>query len=129
MRLILVCEMAITFPTTMVRAARPHSTGTRSSVEGGEGSDEDAQQGGKPGCLGADRHETGHRGGGTLVDIRRPHVERDGRDLEAEADQDQGRADGQQERITAGPEPEPATAETIPAREVVPVAPKTRAMP
>ncbi len=31
----LVCEMATTFPTTIVSAARPHSTGTRSTSRDG----------------------------------------------------------------------------------------------
>ncbi len=52
----------------------------------------------KPGSLGTDRHEAGHRSGSTLVDIRSPHVEGDGGDLETEADQDEGGADGEQER-------------------------------
>ena len=129
MRLMLVCEMASRLPTSMVSAARPHSTGTRSTLQGRQGGHEDAQQGGKTGRLGADRHEAGHRGGRALVDIRRPHVERHRRHLEAETDQDQRRADASNGRLTAGPEPVPATAETIAVSWVVPVAPKTRAMP
>ncbi len=67
------------------------------NVKGWEGGNENAQEGSEPGSLGTNRHETGHRGGSSLVDIRRPHVERDGSDLEPKADQDQGRTDGEQE--------------------------------
>ena len=103
MRLMLVWEMASRLPTSMVSAARPHSTGTRSTSQGRQGRHEDAQQGGKTGRLGADRHEAGHRSGCALVDIRRPHVEGDGRDLEPETDQDQRRADAQQRQADRRP--------------------------
>ena len=129
MRLILVWEMASRLPTIMVSAARPHSTGARSTPRDGKAVTKMRSRAAKPAALAPTDMKAGHRGGRALVDIRRPHVEGDRRDLEAEPDQDQRRADGQQRQAYRRPGPEPAAAETISASEVVPVAPKTRAMP
>ena len=40
-------------------------------------------------------HEGGDRGGGAFVDVRGPHVERDGRDFEAQAGDDEDNPDGE----------------------------------
>ena len=45
------------------------------------------------GDLGRRAHEGGDGGGGALVDVRRPHVERHGRQLEGEAGDDENDAD------------------------------------
>ncbi len=97
MRLISVWEMATRLPTIMVSAESAQRTGVRSTARDGKGCSKDTQQGGKTGDLGASRHEGRHRCGCALVDIRCPHVEGDRCDLEAEPDQDQGCANGQEQ--------------------------------
>ena len=77
-----------------------------------------------------DAHEHGHRGdlrrGGeerrhrrrrALVDVRRPHVERHGRDLEAEAGEQEHQAEDQPDAALAAP---PCA---MPAKLTVPVKP------
>ena len=83
----------------MVRAASVHRIGTRARGLRREGQAEDPHQGGKTGRLGTDGHETGHRGGSTLVHIRRPHMEGHSCHLEAKTNQQQGSAHQQQNRI------------------------------
>ncbi|SCD30840.1 hypothetical protein GA0115236_10067 [Streptomyces sp. IgraMP-1] len=61
---------------------------------------EQAEQGAEGGDLGGGGHEAGDRGRGALVDVGRPHVERDGADLEEQPHQDQGHAD-QEQRVVA----------------------------
>ncbi len=73
----------------------PEDRGAPVDLVDAERADEDAQDRGERGGLGRRRHERGHRGGRALVHVGRPHVERRGRDLEAEADQQQGEADEQ----------------------------------
>ncbi len=98
------------------RGERPEDAG-HIGGEGGEGSGKHTQQGGKPGDLGAGRHEGRHRGGRALVDIRRPHVEGNRGDLEAKSHQDEAprRWSGAGSRLPSEP-----TAATIPLRDVVP---------
>ncbi len=61
-------------------------------VQRAEGRDEHPQQRGEPADLGHRGHEARDRRGRALVDVGRPHVERDGRHLEGEADQQQPQA-------------------------------------
>ena len=58
-------------------------------AEHSECGEEDAQQRREATGLGECGHEPGRRRGGALVDVRCPHVERHGRNLEAEADEEQ----------------------------------------
>ena len=59
---------------------------------GGKGDEQQADQGGEPCGLGAGAHESGDRRRRALIDIRRPHMEGDKADLEAEAGDPQAQA-------------------------------------
>ena len=97
--------------------------------DGGEGGGKHTQQGGKAGDLRARGHESRHRRGRALIDIRRPHVEGNRRDLEAKSDQDERRADGQ-EQAPRGSRAAGTDKSHDPAQVTwCPVAPKTSAVP
>ncbi len=97
MRLMSVCEMASRLPDDHRQRGQRPEDGRQVNRQGGEGGGEDAQQRGEARDLGARGHEGGDRGRRALVDVGRPHVERDSRDLEAESHQDERRANGQEQ--------------------------------
>ena len=63
---------------------------------GGHGDEQNAQEGGEAGRLGGGAHEGRDGRGRALVDVRRPHVEGDEADLEAEADDQKRQAEVEQ---------------------------------
>ena len=78
------------------RGQRPEDGG-QVNGEGGEGGGEDAEQRRKARDLCARGHEGSYGCRRALVHVGSPHVERDGRDLETESHQDEGRPDGQEQ--------------------------------
>lgn len=70
--------------------------------EAGEHDVQQAEQRAERGDLGGGGHEAGDRGRGALVDVRGPHVERHGADLEQEPRQDHRAADEEQRVVAHG---------------------------
>ncbi len=73
-----------------MRTARTARGQAQAGLLTGQGHNQHPDEGGEGGHLGARAHEGGDRRGRALVDIRRPHVEGDEADLEAEAHEEQG---------------------------------------
>ena len=83
------------------RGADEHRDGDRPEMLlGGERRDQQAQHHCEGRGLRRRRHEAGHRSRRALVHVRRPHVERRGRGLEAEADE-QHREPADEQRVAA----------------------------
>ena len=102
MRLTLSWPSADRLPTVIVAIARQPATMGQGvsiaappgrAVAAAERVGEEADQDGEAGRLGADREERGDRRRRALVDVGRPHVERRGADLVAEAGQHADDAD------------------------------------
>ena len=72
-----------------VRTARTQMHRPPVDRQGGEGTHQDADEGGEAGRFGRGRHEAGRRRRGAVVDVGGPGVERHGRHLEPEAHDDQ----------------------------------------
>ena len=64
-----------------------------------EGGGEDARKGDHHGALGDRRDVACHRGGGAVVDVRGPEVERDHRELEPDAYQHHAQAHGRKDAL------------------------------
>ena len=95
MRFTSVCTTAAIDADEQRQHREPEDRGPPVDLVEVERADEDAQQRRERGRLGRRRHERGDRRGRALVDVGRPHVERRGRDLEAEADEQQREPDEQ----------------------------------
>ena len=99
----LVCTTAATLPDRhRQHGAITHSTVVHCGADRAQVDHEDAHEAGERRGFHPHRHERGHRRRRALVDVGRPHVERHGGHLEAEADQQQADAE-QQERIARAP--------------------------
>ena len=104
----------------MVTIASTATSGCQCERERGQRGAEDAQQRAEGRGLDARGHEGGHRRRRALVDVGRPHVEGHARDLEAEADEQQGRAEhGERDRLGGSS----ATARATRSSEVLPLTP------
>ena len=99
-RLMSVWVIATIAPPSMVMIATPHMTGRQSQRMPGSDHVQQPQQRAERRDLRRRRHEAGDRGGGALVDVRGPHVERHRADLEQQPHQDHRAAD-QQQRVVA----------------------------
>ena len=89
MRLTLRCAMATMLPKAIVSTARTAIRLIQSSRIGPRPWTRIRIIAANPAAFGPDRHEGGDRRRRAVVGVRRPHVERHGRDLEAEADDEQ----------------------------------------
>ena len=108
----------------MESAASPQISSDQRCCIGGKPREGDAQQYREGGGLGSGGHQAHDRRGRSLVDIRRPHMEGRGGDLEAKADQHHGqRQEGHARRRAV------ASPAAMAAMAVEPVAPKASAMP
>ncbi len=121
MRLTLVCSSAAKLPMVMESSAEPQTSGSQLAADGLESGHEDAQEDGEGGGFRTGGKEGRDRRGRALVDVRRPDLERRGRNFEAQPDEHQRRRQADEHRRLGASGPI-STARTA-LRLMVPVAP------
>ena len=98
------CVSAAKLPTTIVRSAETQTNGSQRR-DGPNAVMKIAQEHGEGGGFGTGGHERGDRGGRALIDVRRPDLERRGRDLERQARRTSARPPGRPSRRRAASGP------------------------
>ena len=95
MRLTLFCSSASRFPANIDATAMIEKTSRTRAAIAGPGLIEVAQQKRKHRAFGDGGHKSGDRRRCALVDVRRPHMKGNQRELEADAHEDESDADGE----------------------------------